>query len=233
MSSSLSVVALVPMRHNSLRVPGKNLRNLGGAPLYHRIVKALLACPSISQVVIDTDSDAIKSDANLTFPEVTVLDRPGHLCGDKMPMTEVLYHDATQIPGDTYLQTHSTNPFLSSETIEQAIHVWSEQRQTHDSLFAVTRLHARLWDASRSPINHNPWVLLRTQDLPPTFIENSNLYIFSSELIRATRRRIGDRPILFEMDPLEALDIDDERDFAFAEALLAVRSLLMPRRIVK
>ncbi len=192
--------------------------------MYHHIIGTLLACPSISQVVIDTDSETIKIDAQSIFPKVTVLDRPEHLRGETIPMTEVLFYDSTQVPAETYLQTHSTNPFLSGDTIEQAINCWREQRYLYDSLFSVTRLHARLWDAASRPINHNPWVLLRTQNLPPTFIENSNLYLFPAELIRDTRRRVGDRPMLFEMDPLEALDIDDERDFAFAEMLIEVRA---------
>ena len=69
-----------------------------------------------------------------------------------------------------------------------------------------------------SALNHDPKVLLRTQDLPPIYEENSNLYLFTAEQI-AGGRRMGDRPILFEIDPLEAVDIDEEPDFVLAEAL--------------
>lgn len=217
------VVALLPMRHHSVRVPGKNLRTLGGVPLYHHVVRTLLACPSISQIVIDTNSDPIRRDVEGHFPQVRVLERPAHLCGDAVPITEILSYDASQAPADLYVQTHSTNPFLKSETVERALEFWRQERELYDSLFGVTRVQARFWDGTARPLNHNPWVLLRTQDLPPWYMENSTLYIFSSELMKASRRRIGDRPRLWEVEPLEAVDIDEERDFAFAELLIQAR----------
>lgn len=215
------VIALVPMRHHSVRVKGKNYRDLGGVPLFHHILRALQKCPSVAGIVIDTDSEVIREDARANFPEVTLLDRPEHLRGDEIPMTEILYHDSTEVAADCYLQTHSTNPFLKSETIEAALACWREVNLQHDSMFSVTRLQARLWDSSSRPMNHNPLVLLRTQDLPPVYVENSNFYIFPAELIRSTRRRIGDRPKMFELNPLEALDIDDEQTFEFAEYLMS------------
>ena len=57
------------------------------------------------------------------------------------------------------------------------------------------------------------------------YIENSSLYIYSRDLIVSSRRRIGDRPRLFELDPMESLDIDEERDFAFAELVMRAREL--------
>ena len=220
---SEKVVALVPMRHHSVRVDGKNYRKLAGAPLFHYILRTLAECSSISEVVIDTDSEVIRQDVEKSFPDVTLLARPEHLRADDVPMTEILFHDATRISADLFLQTHSTNPFLRPETIEKALACWREGRHIHDSLFSVTRIQARLWDADGRPINHDPFVLLRTQDLPPVFLENSNLYIFTPELIRTSRRRIGDRPKLFEIDPMEALDIDDLPTFDLAERLMIVQ----------
>jgi CMP-N-acetylneuraminic acid synthetase len=222
------IVALLPMRHHSVRVPGKNLRKIGGVPLYHHIVRSLLTCPSISKIVIDTDSPAIREDVQSVFPQITVLWRPEHLRGDDVPMTEILFHDASQIPAECYLQTHSTNPFLMSGTIEGALASWRSERNIYDSLFGVTRVQARLWDGTARPLNHNPWLLLRTQELPPLYIENSTLYVFPAQLICSTHRRIGDRPKLFEVDPLEAIDIDNEQDFNFAEAVVRSRQLTGP-----
>ena len=221
--ASEPLVALLPMRGHSERVIGKNLRMLDGVPLYHYIVRTLLKCPEISRIVVDTDSAEITQDIRLNFQEVTVLPRPESLRGDRVPMTEILHYDAAQVPAGLYLQTHSTNPFLTSSTIKRALECWKGERQVHDSLFTVTRLQGRLWDSTARPLNHNPWLLLRTQDLPPLYIENSNFYLFPSELIRSSRRRIGDRPRMFEIDHLEGLDIDDERDFAFAEAVMKSR----------
>jgi CMP-N-acetylneuraminic acid synthetase len=215
---SLSVVAFVPMRHSSERVPGKNYRPFNGVPLFHRIVSTLLDVERIAQVVIDTDSPIVRQQAASTFPSVLVIDRPEHLLGGHVPMTEVLRYDAEKVPSEWYLQTHTTNPLLRPQTVDAALDRMERDADAHDSLFSVTRWQTRLYAADGSPLNHDPSVLLRTQDLPPVYEENSNLYLFTSAQI-AAGRRIGDRPILFEIDPLEAVDIDVEADFVLAEAL--------------
>jgi CMP-N-acetylneuraminic acid synthetase len=215
---TLSVVAFVPMRHSSERVPGKNYRPFNGVPLFQRIISTLLAVDRIAKVVIDTDSPTVRDQAADVFPTVDVLDRPEHLLGGHVPMTDVLRYDASQFPSPWYLQTHTTNPLLRTSTVDAALDRMEQQADEHDSLFSVTRLQTRLYSADGAPLNHDPKVLLRTQDLPPIYEENSNLYLFTAEQI-AAGRRMGDRPILFEIDPLEAVDIDEEHDFILAEAL--------------
>src|SRR5438105_2966437 len=219
---TIKIVALVPMRHSSERVPGKNYRPFAGKPLYHHIVNSLLACPQIAQVVIDTDSPTIMADAHENFPQVTVIERPEKLRGGMVPANEVLLHDVKQVPADFYLQTHSTNPLLRPRTISSAIDGFLSNYPTYDSLFTVTRLQTRLWDQLGRAINHNPGVLLRTQDLPPVYEENSNLYIFTAEILEKRRSRLGERPLMFEVDPMEAWEIDEELDFQVAEFLYGV-----------
>jgi CMP-N-acetylneuraminic acid synthetase len=89
-----------------------------------------------------------------------------------------------------------------------------------DSVFSVTRLQTRLYEENGKALNHDPNVLLRTQDLEPLFEENSNFYIFSKDSFSNTNgKRIGLKPWLFEVNKLEALDIDEEEDFLLAEAV--------------
>lgn len=218
-----TIVAIVPMRHSSERVPGKNYRNFAGVPLYHRIVNSLLACPLITQVVIDTDSPTIWEDATQHFPQVKLLERPEHLRAGTTPMNDVLLNSVNQIEADYYLQTHSTNPVLESETINRAVQEFLDNYPMYDSLFGVTRLQTRLWDGLARAVNHNPAILLRTQDLPPIYEENSCLYIFTREILESKHNRIGDRPLMFEIDRLEAVDIDEELDFRMAEFLYQQR----------
>jgi len=218
-----SIVAIVPMRHHSERIPGKNYRPFADKPLFHHVVNQLLACPQIGRVVIDTDSKTIEASAKQAFPEVQILERPLNLRAGTTAMNDVLLHDVSQVDADYYLQTHATNPLLRAETIAQAIERFLEGIPMYDSLFGVTRLQTRLWDNLTRAINHNPAILLRTQDLPPIYEENSCLYLFSAETIRTQHNRIGVRPIMFEMDPLEAVDIDEELDFRIAELLYLER----------
>lgn len=217
------IVALVPMRHDSKRVPGKNYRPMLGKPLYAHILDTLLACPEISTVVVDTDSPVILEGLTRDYPGVQALLRPEALRADTIPTNEILIHDTAQVPADLYLQTHSTNPLLRSETVSRAIAILRQSYPEYDSLFGVTRLQTRLWDQLGRAINHNPDILLRTQDLPPVYEENSCLYLFTRETLLARRNRLGERPLMFEIEAAEAWDIDEEIDFTVAEIMLSRR----------
>jgi CMP-N-acetylneuraminic acid synthetase len=215
----MHVAAFVPMRHTSERVEGKNYRPLGGRPLFHHIVETLFAVPQIDEVVIDTDSDLIARDAHEHFPQVRVIERPERLRGGDVPMNEVLLHSIGLVPADLYVQTHSTNPLLKSATISEGLDALLAARPVHDSLFTVTPLYTRLWTPEGDAINHDPEVLLRTQDLPPVMEENSCLYVFEGNTLRQRNNRIGSRPMLKPMSAEEAWDIDDELDWLVVEAL--------------
>jgi CMP-N-acetylneuraminic acid synthetase len=215
------IAALVPMRHHSQRVPGKNYRPLAGKPLFHHIIETLLGAPEVSQVVVDTDSEPVKDGLRECFPSVKIIDRPVHLRADDVPMNEILAHDTGQVDADFYLQTHTTNPLLKAGTVSNSIQRFLASYPAYDSLFSVTRWQTRLYDQLGRAINHNPAILLQTQDLPPVYEENSCLYIFTRETLLSRRNRLGERPILFEIDPAEAWDIDDEIDFEIANFLMS------------
>jgi len=214
------IAALVPMRHHSQRVPGKNYRILAGKPLFHHILTTLLDVPEINEVCVDTDSSLIKSGIEDLFPDVRILDRPENLCGDEISMNRIISYDASLVKADYYLQTHSTNPLLKAETISNAINTFLENKNKYDSMFSVTRLQTRLYDMDGNAVNHNPNELIQTQDLPPLFEENSCLYLFTKQSLEKQGHRIGSSPYLFEIDPDEAWDIDTNLDFEIVDYLM-------------
>lgn len=219
-----SVVAIVPMRHDSKRVPGKNYRLLGGKPLYHHIVESLSAAAGVHQVVIDTDSDQIWDDVERNYPEATLLRRPASLAGDMASAHEIVRNTVDQLDAPYFLQTHSTNPLLTAATIDKAIDAFFLSLPAHDSLFTVSARYKRYYTSDGEPVNHDPLHIIRTQGLPPLLEENSCLYIFDREMILRRRMRIGERPILFATPAEESLDIDDELDLVVAEAIFHERS---------
>ena len=216
----MNLVALVPLRHHSQRVPGKNYRMLAGKPLFHHIIETLLATPQITEIVVDTDSNPVINDLRQYFPQVRVIDRPKALRADHVPMNDILIHDTSQVQADFYLQTHSTNPLLKPETVSRAIQSLITNYPNYDSLFSVTRLQTRLYFQDGRAINHDPMVLIQTQDLPPVYEENSCLYIFTRKNLIKRHHRIGEKPLMFEIDAAEAWDIDEELDFAITDFLL-------------
>jgi CMP-N-acetylneuraminic acid synthetase len=216
----MKITALVPMRHHSQRVPGKNYRPLAGKPLFHHILTSLLQVPQISQVVVDTDSEPVMDGLREHFPEVLILERPEHLRADTIAMNDILMYDTSCVEADLYLQTHSTNPLLSADTLGRALSTFLKAYPAYDSLFSVTPMQTRLWDAQGKAINHNPDILLQTQDLPPVYEENSCIYMFTRQNLIERGNRLGAHPLMFAMDAAEAWDIDEELDFSITEFLM-------------
>ena len=219
---SEAIAALVPMRHTSERVPGKNYRVFGDKPLFHHIVQTLQSCPSIDEIIIDTDSETIAEQCAESFPTALVVERPEELRAGDIPMNRIIQHDLQFTNANTIVQTHSTNPLLPAGSIEEAIRKFREA--DCDSVFTVTRLQQRLWRQDLTPLNHDPAELLRTQDLPPLFVENSCAFVFSRDLIMNTGVRIGSNPQMVETDPVVSLDIDEESDFLIAEGIWKMRN---------
>jgi N-acylneuraminate cytidylyltransferase len=208
------------MKHHSERVSGKNMRLFNGKPLYHHVLHTLDRCEEIEQIVINTDSNIISEEAIRISPKVKIHVRPKDICGDFVPMNDIIAYDVKESGKEYFIQTHSTNPLLKHETLSKALQKYKDNIAIYDSVFSVTRLQTRLYWQDGKPVNHNPAELLRTQDLPPLFEENSNFFIFSNQsFVNAGNKRIGLNPLMFEMNKLEAMDIDEPADFILAETL--------------
>lgn len=216
------ISVLVPMKGHSERVPNKNMRDFGGKPLYHAIMSCLDKSKYVGRVIINTDSEVIADDAVKYWKKVKINWRPEELCGDFVSMNDVINYDVdSEQDCEVFMQTHSTNPLLKAETVDAAIeHYFRCVEDGFDSVFGVTKFQSRFYWEDGQAINHNPAELIRTQDLPPIYEENSNLYIFSRDSFKkAGNKRIGLKPSMFAINKSEAIDIDDPDDFALALAL--------------
>ncbi len=216
-----TINAFIPLKGHSARVPGKNLRDFNGRPLFHAIVETLQIADRVGTIYIDTDSADIAHSA-AALDDVIVIDRRLDLVGDEVSVNRLIgafldIHDDADL-----MQTHATNPLLRAATIDTAINVYTDDSSI-SSLFAVTRYQARFYDGNLAAINHDPAELIPTQNLDPFFMENSNFYIFSRDGFLEHDRRITDATRMFEIDPFEAIDIDEEADFSFAAAIQRAR----------
>ncbi|MEM6472396.1 MAG: acylneuraminate cytidylyltransferase family protein [Planctomycetota bacterium] len=220
MSNSLRTVALLPMKAHSERIPGKNFKEFAGRPLFQWVLETLLGIPEIERIIINTDGREVLASHGLEPNDrVLVRDRPTEICGDEVSMNRIIENDMSAVPADTYVMTHTTNPLISEKTIRDAIQFFREgvQNGANDSVFTVSRLQSRFYDSDGKALNHDPDRLLRTQDLPPIFEENSNLYVFSKESFQSTNARIGKTPKMLETPFLESFDIDDADGWHLAE----------------
>lgn len=212
------VKAIIFMKHHSARVPGKNLRPFCGRPLCHWILRTLEASRYVDQTIVNTDSEEIAREAR-PFPKVTIHMRPDYLLGDHIGASPLIEYDLDHSDGEFYVQTHSTNPLLTTETLDRAIEAFFAQTG-HDALFSVTEIRKRFYWPDGRAINHDPQKLLLTQHLPPILEENSCFYVFTKASFKASGHRLGSRPCMHPISALEAVDIDEPADFHMAEALM-------------
>lgn len=217
----MKVIALMPMKAISERVPGKNLKEFDGRPLYSVMLDVLLQSKYIQQVVINTDGEDLKNSILEGYPEkVLVLNRKEEICGNYVSMNKIIEHDINAVEADIYVQTHSTNPLLKVESIDRAIEKMLEKLKENElaSVFSVTKVQKRFYTKDAKPLNHDPKMLV-TQHLEPMFEENSCFYVFTKKSFLDNDSRIGRYPYMIELDKIESTDIDDPEDFIIAEAL--------------
>lgn len=223
--SDYQLVALLPMKANSERIPGKNFKEFAGKPLFRWILDTLLEIQEIEKVVINTDArDILEKHGLVDTDRVIIRQRKEALLGDFASMNLILQDDIENVSADCYMMTHNTNPLMTSRTVRAALAAF--RQSSNDSLFTVNRHQTRFYTKDAEPINHDPDNLIRTQDLEPWFEENSCLYIFTRESFGKTNARIGESPMIFEMKKTESIDLDEPEDWAIAEAI-ALRNQLL------
>ena len=211
----MKTVAFVPIRLNSRRVEGKNLRLLGGRPLMTYILDTLRRCERIDEVYVycsDPDIERHLPDG------VRFLRRDPALDSDSTLGEDIYDAFTREVEADIYVLAHATSPFIRSATIDDAVaRVTSGD---HDSAFSAERIQTFAWYEGRT-LNYSPERVPRTQDLEPVFVETSAFFVFRREVWRHMRRRIGLRPYMAVTDRIESMDIDYPDDFTLAEAIVA------------
>lgn len=222
----MKIYALIPIKHNSERVPGKNYRDFNGNPLFYWIINTLLKSKYINKVIIDTDSPTIKSLIPKYFSDymnqIIIYDRPKHLHGGHIATNDLFINviNELKLDADYYFQTHTTNPLLKTTTIDNAIETFLDKvNDGYETLFSVKTHHTRFYNSDGSDMNHNRFKLIPTQELKPIYEENSCMYLFSKITLMKYKARIGESAYLYKMNDIESTDIDWEDDFKIAELL--------------
>ena len=208
-------VAFVPIRLNSQRVEGKNLRLLGGRPLMTYLLSSLAAAKNIDEVYVYCSNPAIQE----YLPEgVRFLKRDERLDSNTTLGEEIYDAFTSEVDADIYILAHATSPFIRTATIEDA--VARVESGEYDSAFSAERVQTFAWWEGK-PLNYSLEHVPRTQDLEPVYVETSAFFIFQRDVWRTLHRRIGERPYTAVTDRIESMDIDNPDDFLLAEAIVA------------
>ena len=206
----MKVVALVPVKLNSQRLPHKNLLPLAGHPLCWHILNTLSKIKLINEVYVYC-SDAAITDY---IPEGVIFKRrDAALDADYIKGFDIYKSFIDEVDADVYILGHTTSPFIKARSIENSLfHVLSED---YDSAFSAKRIQTFAWYKG-TPVNYNLDDVPRTQDLEPVWVETSGFFIFKKEVFTKYHRRIGFVPFIQEVSGAEAIDIDEKEDYDLA-----------------
>lgn len=210
----MKAVALVPIKMNNERLPGKNTKEFSnGKPLISYILNSLENVDGIDSTYVFCSNDKI---CDYIPDTVKYLKREEWLDLSSTSITDVLLSFVNQVDADIYVLAHATAPFISSQSIQKGVD--AVKTGNYDSALSVERLQEFLWKDGK-PFNYDLTNIPRTQDLTPLYCETSGFFIFTKDLILNEHRRVGHTPYLVEVSKIEACDIDEPEDFEIANAI--------------
>jgi len=228
----MSILALITARGGSKRLPGKNLRSLGGKPLIVWSIEVAKKIPAICDTLVSTDDSAIARVARNAGAYVPWL-RPAELATDTASSVDVCLHalewyEREKGKVDGLLLLQPTSPFRSCATVLRGIELFDKRGQRPVIGVSPARSHP-LWCFELEGERMRPFLdpgasHSRSQDLPPAYAINGAFYLIAPEELRKRRSFYSDDmvPLVME-DPEESMDIDTEWDWRMAETILAMR----------
>lgn len=206
----MKTVALVPIKLNSQRLPHKNILPIAGHPLCWHLCNSLVKSKGIDEVYVYCSDEEVTK----YLPEGTKFkQREKWLDGDTVKGFDIYRAFMKEVDADIYVLAHTTSPFIKTESIENALsHILNGE---NDSAFSAERIQTFAWYKGR-PINYDLNDVPRTQDMEPIWVETSAFFMFKKEIFTVHNRRIGFNPYIQEVSGIEAVDIDEKKDFDMA-----------------
>lgn len=210
----MKTVAVIPIKMNNERLPGKNTKLLGDKPLISYIQESLLKADGIDEIYVFCSNPEIK---NFILPGVKFLQRDPVLDLPTSNFNQIFDSFSSLIEADVYMYAHATAPFITVETINKCLEAVKSGK--YDSAFCASKIQDYLW-CDNKPMNFDATNLPRSQDLKPIYRETSGVYAYTSEVYKNCHRRIGENPCVMEVSFKESIDINNPEDFTLAQAVL-------------
>lgn len=214
----MKVVAFIPIRLNSKRVVGKNLKMLGGKPLMCHILDTLSKVKIIDDIYVYCSSEEV---INYLPQNIKFLKRPDFLDRDETLGKEIYDEFTSRIDADIYILAHTTSPFIKVSTIENAL--GKIINEGYDSAFSAEKIQTFMWYKNQ-PLNYELKEIPRTQTIEPVYVETSAFFMFKCDVWKVHKQRIGFNPYFALVDKVEGVDIDWPEDFDFAKKIFDLNS---------
>lgn len=217
----MSVVAIIPARGGSQRIPRKNLLPLGGLPTVAHSIRHALASALVDEVIVSTDDRAIAEVARAHGADVVM--RPAELSGPTATSESALVHalDDRGADPDLVVFLQPTSPVRAEGEIDAAIRTMLDADA--DSLLSAVEDHGLFWHEDAGgprPLNYDPVARKREQDMGRQFRENGSIYVFRPDVLRSTGSRLGGRIAVHEMGYWSSFQLDREEDADLLEWIL-------------
>ncbi|MFA5005845.1 MAG: NTP transferase domain-containing protein [Candidatus Izemoplasmatales bacterium] len=207
----MTTIAVMPIKLNNERLPGKNTMLLGGKPLLQHELDTLKAIDLVDRIDVFCSQESVKE----YLPRgVNFVQRPTFLDSPSTNFTQIFQEYLNIMDADIFVYAHATAPFITSQTMRECIQ--SVQSGAYDSAFCATKIQDFLWKDGQ-PINFDATNMPRSQDLDVIYRETSGIYVFRREVFEKYRRRIGEKPFIKEVTFKEAIDINDRYDYLLAQ----------------
>lgn len=226
---SMRILALITARGGSKRLPGKNIRLLGGKPLIVWSIDVVREIPEICDILVSTDDPAIALVCTKAGAFVPWL-RPAELATDTASSVDVALHALNWYEDekgavDGILLLQPTSPFRSKETVRKGIELFKNNGQ--QPILGVSPSHSHpMWTFAiennyLKPFIANSKFNVRSQDLTQAYVINGSLYLLSPYVLRTEKSFLGPKtfPLVVE-SPQESLDIDSAWDWSIAENIV-------------
>lgn len=212
----MKTIAIMPIKLNNERLPGKNTMHLGGKPLLQHQLLATRQTELADEIYVYCSDEAVCP----YLPEgIRFLKRSAELDLPTSNFTQIFSAFSNAVPADIYVYVHATAPFITPDTITECIQ--SVKSGEYDSAFCAVKIRDFLWKDGE-PLNFDAANVPRSQDLAPIYRETSGVYVFTKEVFETCHRRIGKKPYIKEVSFKEAVDINNPEDFRLAEAMVNI-----------
>lgn len=225
----MKILALIPARGGSKRLPGKNIRVLGGKPLIVWSIDVAKGIPEIIDILVSTDDAEIADIASESGALVPWM-RPGELATDTAASVAVALHALNWYESekgliDGLLLLQPTSPFRSRETVLNGIELFKSHEQRTVIGVSKTKVHPawcfKINDAGMVPFIDGVDLQSRSQDLEPAYVVNGAFYLISPDDLRNNHSFYNEHMLPLVLDkPKESIDIDTEWDWRLAETVI-------------
>lgn len=209
------IVAIIPVRKGSQRVPNKNFKPFANKSLLQIKIESLLQVPEINEIIINTDSDEAIEMAKKY--KIKWHRRDKYYASSKCNNSDYWKHLAETTNGDYLILAQVTAPLIKSETISKIIKRFMENEK-YDSIMTVNLLKQFLW-LNGKPLNYDINNVPKSQDLPDIIFPTFSLSIISRDIQIQNSNVIGEKPDFYILNDIESVDIDYPIDFEIAEYL--------------